>query len=189
MAVGATVQSLSNDSLFLRAVGTLNGGGLPVMSSSGGHAQSSPSPPGHDPRTSSIQALRMRAKEHVESITKGLQMVWRIGRFSTLSTFDRPVNLPPDHYREPDGEQWRPTAIYRACAVILATGTRKSLGRRPRTVFLKCNWWTVKVRRIYQCGDETVSIRQEHSKRKPLASIVRSVMIIPHWSINKSNEI
>ncbi|KAL0134553.1 hypothetical protein PUN28_001384 [Cardiocondyla obscurior] len=44
--------------------------------SAGGHVQPPPpSPPGHDPRTSSIQALRMRAKEHVESITKGLQMV------------------------------------------------------------------------------------------------------------------
>lgn len=42
-----------------------------------GHVQPPPpSPPGHDPRTTSIQALRMRAKEHVESITKGLQMVW-----------------------------------------------------------------------------------------------------------------
>lgn len=47
--------------------------------SAGGHVQPPPpSPPGHDPRTSSIQALRMRAKEHVESITKGLQMVWRL---------------------------------------------------------------------------------------------------------------
>lgn len=73
--VEQSVQSLSNDSLFLRPVGTMNGG-IPGMSSSGGHVPSSPSPPGHDPRTSSIQALRMRAKEHVESITKGLQMVW-----------------------------------------------------------------------------------------------------------------
>lgn len=47
--------------------------------SAGSHVQPPPpSPPGHDPRTSSIQALRMRAKEHVESITKGLQMVWRL---------------------------------------------------------------------------------------------------------------
>lgn len=29
----------------------------------------------HDPRSSSIAALRLKAKEHVESITKGLQMV------------------------------------------------------------------------------------------------------------------
>lgn len=44
--------------------------------SAGGHVQPpAPSPPGHDPRTTSIQALRMRAKEHVENITKGLQMV------------------------------------------------------------------------------------------------------------------
>ncbi|CAD6224824.1 GSCOCG00005571001-RA-CDS [Cotesia congregata] len=52
--------------------GTLNGG-IPGMNTVG-HTQASPSPPGHDPRTSSIQALRMRAKEHVESITKSLQM-------------------------------------------------------------------------------------------------------------------
>lgn len=30
------------------------------------------SPPGSDPRTTSIQVLRMRAKEHEESMTKGL---------------------------------------------------------------------------------------------------------------------
>lgn len=30
---------------------------------------------GQDPRSSSIAALRMKAKEHVESISKGLQMV------------------------------------------------------------------------------------------------------------------
>ena len=33
------------------------------------------SPPSHDPRSHSIAALRLKAKEHVESITKGLQMV------------------------------------------------------------------------------------------------------------------
>ncbi|KAI8423906.1 hypothetical protein MSG28_012902 [Choristoneura fumiferana] len=32
-----------------------------------------PAPP--DPRSSSIAALRMKAKEHVESLSKGLQMV------------------------------------------------------------------------------------------------------------------
>lgn len=32
-------------------------------------------PNGPDPRSSSIAALRMKAKEHVESISKGLQMV------------------------------------------------------------------------------------------------------------------
>ncbi|XP_043469401.1 retinal homeobox protein Rx1-like isoform X2 [Leptopilina heterotoma] len=47
--------------------------GLPSIG--GGPVQAPSSPPGHDPRTSSIQALRMKAKEHVESITKGLQMV------------------------------------------------------------------------------------------------------------------
>ncbi|XP_034940393.1 retinal homeobox protein Rx1-like isoform X2 [Chelonus insularis] len=52
--------------------GALNGG-IPGITTVG-HSQPSPSPPGHDPRTSSIQALRMRAKEHVESITKSLQM-------------------------------------------------------------------------------------------------------------------
>ncbi|CAK1547865.1 unnamed protein product [Leptosia nina] len=36
-------------------------------------AAPSPAPP--DPRSSSIAALRMKAKEHVESLTKGLQMV------------------------------------------------------------------------------------------------------------------
>ncbi|XP_063995777.1 retinal homeobox protein Rx1-like isoform X1 [Diachasmimorpha longicaudata] len=53
--------------------GALNGGLSGITSVP--HVQPSPSPPGHDPRTSSIQALRMRAKEHVESLTKGLQMV------------------------------------------------------------------------------------------------------------------
>ncbi|KAG6797122.1 retinal homeobox protein Rx1 [Apis mellifera caucasica] len=61
------------------AVGSAVPGGLSAgMTSigSGGHVPAAPpSPPGHDPRTTSIQALRMRAKEHVESITKGLQMV------------------------------------------------------------------------------------------------------------------
>ncbi|PSN36734.1 Retinal homeobox protein Rx [Blattella germanica] len=33
------------------------------------------SPQTHDPRSHSIAALRLKAKEHVESITKGLQMV------------------------------------------------------------------------------------------------------------------
>lgn len=33
------------------------------------------SPQSHDPRSHSIAALRLKAKEHVESITKGLQMV------------------------------------------------------------------------------------------------------------------
>ncbi|XP_051175079.1 retinal homeobox protein Rx2-like isoform X2 [Leptopilina boulardi] len=46
-----------------------------IPSIGGGPVQAPSSPPGHDPRTSSIQALRMKAKEHVESITKGLQMV------------------------------------------------------------------------------------------------------------------
>lgn len=37
---------------------------------------SPPSPdPSPDPRSNSIAALRLKAKEHVESITKGLQMV------------------------------------------------------------------------------------------------------------------
>lgn len=62
----------SNFSSFLLSVGTMNGG-IPGINTVG-HTQPSPSPPGHDPRTSSIQALRMRAKEHVESITKSLQM-------------------------------------------------------------------------------------------------------------------
>ncbi|CAL7946125.1 unnamed protein product [Xylocopa violacea] len=54
--------------------GALSGGMTSI--GGGGHVQTAPpSPPGHDPRTTSIQALRMRAKEHVESITKGLQMV------------------------------------------------------------------------------------------------------------------
>ncbi|XP_043520726.1 retinal homeobox protein Rx1-like [Frieseomelitta varia] len=54
--------------------GALSGGMTSI--GSGGHVPAAPpSPPGHDPRTTSIQALRMRAKEHVESITKGLQMV------------------------------------------------------------------------------------------------------------------
>ncbi|XP_076279365.1 retina and anterior neural fold homeobox protein 2 isoform X3 [Lasioglossum baleicum] len=54
--------------------GTLTAGMTSI--GNGGHvATAPPSPPGHDPRTTSIQALRMRAKEHVESITKGLQMV------------------------------------------------------------------------------------------------------------------
>lgn len=35
----------------------------------------SPDPSSHDPRSTSIAALRLKAKEHVESITKGLQMV------------------------------------------------------------------------------------------------------------------
>ncbi|XP_033220254.1 retinal homeobox protein Rx1-like [Belonocnema kinseyi] len=47
--------------------------GMPSLGGGSGQAPSSPS--GHDPRTSSIQALRMKAKEHVESISKGLQMV------------------------------------------------------------------------------------------------------------------
>lgn len=34
-----------------------------------------PAPPAPDPRTTSIAALRMKAKEHVDSISKGLQMV------------------------------------------------------------------------------------------------------------------
>lgn len=59
---------------FSPLTGTLSGGMTSI--GSGGHvAAAPPSPPGHDPRTTSIQALRMRAKEHVESITKGLQMV------------------------------------------------------------------------------------------------------------------
>lgn len=62
---------------FSRLTGTLSGGMTSI--GSGGHvAAAPPSPPGHDPRTTSIQALRMRAKEHVESITKGLQMVWSL---------------------------------------------------------------------------------------------------------------
>lgn len=36
-------------------------------------APAPPAPP--DPRASSIAALRMKAKEHVESLSKGLQMV------------------------------------------------------------------------------------------------------------------
>lgn len=42
---------------------------------SAGHVGQPPaSPPGgHDPRTSSIQALRMRAKEYVETVSKNLQ--------------------------------------------------------------------------------------------------------------------
>ncbi|KAG8307825.1 hypothetical protein J6590_010258 [Homalodisca vitripennis] len=35
----------------------------------------SPDPSPQDPRSTSIAALRLKAKEHVESITKGLQMV------------------------------------------------------------------------------------------------------------------
>ncbi|XP_076391499.1 retinal homeobox protein Rx1 isoform X1 [Megachile rotundata] len=54
--------------------GTLSGGMASI--GTGGHVPAAPpSPPGHDLRSTSIQALRMRAKEHVESITKGLQMV------------------------------------------------------------------------------------------------------------------
>lgn len=34
-----------------------------------------PSAPSNDPRSSSIAALRMKAKEHVENLSKGLQMV------------------------------------------------------------------------------------------------------------------
>lgn len=56
---------------------------LPPMAHSAVVAASSAgSPPpgvggsgGPDPRSSSIAALRLKAKEHVESITKGLQMV------------------------------------------------------------------------------------------------------------------
>jgi hypothetical protein len=53
--------------------GALSGGMASIAS--GGHGVQPPaSPPGaQDPRTSSIQALRMRAKEHVESLSKGLQ--------------------------------------------------------------------------------------------------------------------
>lgn len=39
---------------------------------------SSPDPSSQDPRSTSIAALRLKAKEHVESITKGLQMVWSL---------------------------------------------------------------------------------------------------------------
>ncbi|KAK0081123.1 hypothetical protein PV326_007845, partial [Microctonus aethiopoides] len=53
--------------------GTLNGA-IPGINTTG-HAQPSPSPPDHDQRTFSIQALRMRAKKHVESLNKDLQMV------------------------------------------------------------------------------------------------------------------
>ncbi|GLV40473.1 Retinal Homeobox [Carabus blaptoides fortunei] len=38
-------------------------------------AHSTPTSTSADPRSSSIAALRLKAKEHVESITKGLQMV------------------------------------------------------------------------------------------------------------------
>ncbi|XP_049881350.1 retinal homeobox protein Rx1-like [Pectinophora gossypiella] len=38
-------------------------------------APAPPAPPAPDPRSSSIAALRMKAKEHVESLSKGLQMV------------------------------------------------------------------------------------------------------------------
>ncbi|CAH2098025.1 unnamed protein product [Euphydryas editha] len=39
-------------------------------------APAAPAPaPAPDPRSSSIAALRLKAKEHVESISKGLQMV------------------------------------------------------------------------------------------------------------------
>ncbi|VVC94944.1 unnamed protein product [Leptidea sinapis] len=39
-------------------------------------APAAPAPPAApDPRSSSIAALRMKAKEHVESLSKGLQMV------------------------------------------------------------------------------------------------------------------
>ncbi|XP_011500425.1 PREDICTED: retinal homeobox protein Rx2-like [Ceratosolen solmsi marchali] len=57
--------------------GALSGGMASIAS--GGHGVQPPaSPPGvQDPRTSSIQALRMRAKEHVESLSKGLQQVVR----------------------------------------------------------------------------------------------------------------
>ncbi|XP_015610536.1 retinal homeobox protein Rx1 [Cephus cinctus] len=57
----------------VQAVGSLSSGIASIPGN--GHVHPPPSPPGHDPRTSSIQALRLRAKEHVENITKGLQMV------------------------------------------------------------------------------------------------------------------
>ncbi|XP_014209018.1 retinal homeobox protein Rx1-like [Copidosoma floridanum] len=53
--------------------GALSGG----MAASHG-VQPPASPPGnHDPRTSSIQALRMKAREHVESMSKDLQHIVR----------------------------------------------------------------------------------------------------------------
>ena len=51
-------------------------GGMASIAATAGHGVQPPaSPPGgghHDPRTSSIQALRMRAKEHIESLSKSL---------------------------------------------------------------------------------------------------------------------
>ncbi|XP_012282155.1 retinal homeobox protein Rx1 [Orussus abietinus] len=54
--------------------GSFGGGMTNIGDGGGGHVPPPPSPPGHDPRTSSIQELRMRAKQYVENI-KGLQMV------------------------------------------------------------------------------------------------------------------
>ncbi|XP_048514781.1 retinal homeobox protein Rx-like isoform X2 [Athalia rosae] len=73
--VGGEVISSSSSS-----GGGTNGGAGGLGNGGNGQSQHSPSPPanGHDPRTSSIQELRMRAKEYKEygeSITKGLQMV------------------------------------------------------------------------------------------------------------------
>ncbi|KAK3913932.1 Retinal homeobox protein Rx [Frankliniella fusca] len=51
----------------------------PPPSAPGGPGPGGPPPgasqSGPDPRSSSIAALRLKAKEHVESLTKGLQMV------------------------------------------------------------------------------------------------------------------
>ncbi|KZC04174.1 Retinal homeobox protein Rx [Dufourea novaeangliae] len=83
----------------------------------GGHVPTAPpSPPGHDPRTTSIQALRMRAKEHVESITKGLQMgrvrgravrggggprFWESRRLSNIARCLACLTLLPRQSKEP----------------------------------------------------------------------------------------
>lgn len=67
-------EQLIIEGIAFDAVGTLSAGMGSLTGNNNGHVQS-PSPTGHDPRTTSIQALRLRAKEHVESISKGLQMV------------------------------------------------------------------------------------------------------------------
>ena len=67
--------------IFFTSPGALSGGMASLVSA----VQPPASPPGgaataavsisaaHDPRTSSIQALRLRAKEHVESLSKNMQ--------------------------------------------------------------------------------------------------------------------
>lgn len=53
-----------------------HGGPSVVQSGGGGQSGLPPSPPGHDrdPRTTSIQVLRMKAKEYEENINKRLMV-------------------------------------------------------------------------------------------------------------------